>query len=40
VLPCGCVVGTYETWSRGLITIVDERGRSCRDDRHQANAIL
>jgi hypothetical protein len=33
-------VGTYETWTRGLITIVDERGRRCRDDHHQANAIL
>jgi hypothetical protein len=40
VLPCGCLVGTYETWTRGVITIVDARGRRCGDDRHQANAIL
>jgi hypothetical protein len=40
VLPCGCLVGTYETWTRSLITIVDERGRGCGDDHHQANAIL
>jgi hypothetical protein len=40
VLPCGCLVGTYETWTQSLITIVDERGTECGDDRHQANAIL
>jgi hypothetical protein len=40
VLPCGCLVGTYETWARRVITIVDERGHACHDDRHQANAIL
>jgi hypothetical protein len=40
VLPCGCLVGTYETWNRALITIVDERGTVCGDDCHQANAIL
>jgi hypothetical protein len=40
VLPCGCLVGTYETWTRRVITIVDERASACGDDRHQANAIL
>jgi hypothetical protein len=34
------MVGTYETWTRRVITIVDERGMNCRDDHHQANAIL
>jgi hypothetical protein len=39
-MPCGCLVGAYQTWTGGVITIVDEHGSGCRDDRHQANAIL
>lgn len=40
VLPCGCLAGTYETWSKDVVTIVDERGARCPHDLHQINAIL
>jgi len=40
VLPCGCLVGTYETWTKDMVTIVDERGSACPDERHRKDAIL
>jgi hypothetical protein len=40
VLSCGCLAGTYETWTGEAVTIVDARGSACRDDRHQTDAIL
>jgi hypothetical protein len=40
VLPCGCLIGTYETWTRKLVTIVDARGDTCSDGAHAMNAIV
>lgn len=40
VLPCGCLAGAYETWTKKVVTIVDERGVNCPYDQHQTNTIL
>ena len=34
-LPCGCVVGVYETYDGGVVSIVDVRGDRCEDARHK-----
>jgi hypothetical protein len=39
-LPCGCVIGTYETWRNGLVSIVDARGETCSNHQHSPNVIL
>ncbi len=28
-LPCGCLVGVYETYRGGIAKIVDDRARGC-----------
>jgi hypothetical protein len=40
VLPCGCLIGIYDTWGSGTITIVDGRGEQCPHDRHRENAVI
>jgi hypothetical protein len=34
-LPCGCVVGVYETYDGRVVSIVDVRGEQCEDTRHE-----
>jgi hypothetical protein len=34
-LPCGCVVGVYETYDGRVVSIVDVRGDRCEDARHE-----
>ena len=33
-LPCGCLVGIYETYDAEIVAILDARGAACDDDRH------
>ncbi|HET9362613.1 MAG TPA: hypothetical protein VFO58_22840 [Vicinamibacterales bacterium] len=40
VLPCGCLAGTYETWTKQVVTIVDEKSSTCPHADHDKNAIL
>ncbi len=40
VLPCGCVAGVYETWTRSLVTILDERDVRCQNPGHAVHEIL
>jgi hypothetical protein len=35
LLPCGCVVGIYETYENEIVAIVDARGAACREDAHE-----
>jgi len=35
LLPCGCFVGLYETYGGPIVQIVEERGVSCSDPRHE-----
>lgn len=34
-LPCGCLVGTYETYEGRIVTIVDARAPTCRRPDHR-----
>jgi len=34
-LPCGCVLGVYETYDGRVVSIVDVRGDRCEDSRHE-----
>jgi hypothetical protein len=39
-LPCGCVVGIYETYDDETVAIVDVHGNACHDPEHAAgNAV-
>jgi len=33
-LPCGCVVGIYETYEAEIVVLVDARSQSCGNDEH------
>ena len=39
-LPCGCLVGVYETYDGGTVTVVDVPGSSCTAAGHLVNAVL
>ena len=34
-LPCGCLVGVYETYEGEIVSIVDARRGSCVDPAHE-----
>jgi hypothetical protein len=38
MLPCGCLVGVYETYDGRVVASIDARGPSCEDLRHDRNA--
>jgi hypothetical protein len=35
VLPCGCLVGVYETYSGGVVATIDARGATCTQPGHR-----
>jgi hypothetical protein len=39
-LPCGCLVGIYETYDGKAVALVDARGSSCSDTRHRVDATV
>lgn len=39
VLPCGCIVGRYDTWSGRVIEVVDLARDACVHG-HRANLVL
>jgi hypothetical protein len=40
VLPCGCLMGEYETRNADILTIVDAHASTCPDPEHHPDAIL
>lgn len=40
VLPCGCLVGTYETLDGAVVSILDARGERCAAAGHIENVLL
>ena len=40
VLECGCVAGTYDTWARERIELIDWRSDRCTDEEHREGAVL
>ena len=39
VLPCGCLIGIYETQDRRLVEILDARCEVC-EDSHNLNQVV
>ncbi len=39
-LPCGCLVGCYETWVGEDVEVVDATAASCRNTDHAINVVL
>lgn len=39
-LPCGCVVGQYETREWVTLTVLDAVAASCTDQTHRPDAVL
>jgi hypothetical protein len=39
-LPCGCLVGTYETYDGRIVVIIDGRSPACSDPDHRLHAIV
>jgi len=33
-LPCGCLVGIYETYHAEVVVVLDSRGDACSNDEH------
>jgi hypothetical protein len=40
ILPCGCVVGIYETYDAQTVAVVDAQGTSCHEPAHQPGKIV
>jgi hypothetical protein len=39
-LPCGCLVGVYETYDSVIVSILDARSSSCLEARHQVGKVV
>jgi hypothetical protein len=39
-LPCGCLVGVYETYDSEIVSILDARSSSCVEVRHQVGKTV
>ncbi len=40
LLPCGCFVGLYETYSGPTVQVIEEKGLSCTDPAHAPGAQI
>jgi hypothetical protein len=40
VLDCGCIAGTYDTWSKEPVELLDWRSDRCTNEEHRENAVL
>ncbi|HTM05471.1 MAG TPA: hypothetical protein VL173_18305 [Vicinamibacterales bacterium] len=40
VLECGCVTGTYDTWRKERVEVIDWRSDRCTNDEHRENRVL
>ena len=39
-LPCGCLVGVYETYNGGVVATIDARGVDCRQPDHRLHGLV
>ena len=40
VLPCGCLVGVYETYEGDVVATIDARGKQCQSSDHRLHATI
>jgi len=39
-LPCGCLVGFYETYGSETVAIVDAKGAHCTESQHRVDSSI
>jgi hypothetical protein len=39
-LPCGCLVGFYETYANETVAIVDAKGSGCANSTHSVDSSV
>jgi hypothetical protein len=39
-LPCGCLVGLYETYASDTVAIVDAKGSGCAEQAHCVDSSM
>ena len=39
-LPCGCLVGIYETYASETVAIVDAKGAACAEPGHRVDSNI
>ena len=37
-LPCGCLVGLYETYAAATVAIIDAKGSVCAEEAHRVDS--
>ena len=40
LLPCGCLVGRYETYDGATVALIDAVGARCPDRQHRLNHVV
>ena len=40
VLPCGCLVGSYETWEGDVVDVLDAHDDRCGDRKHATDSVV
>jgi hypothetical protein len=40
ILPCGCLIGVYETYEGEIVGILDARNPACADPAHKLENIV
>jgi len=40
VLPCGCLVGRYETWRGDVVEVLDAHDNRCSERAHAQDSIV
>lgn len=40
VLPCGCLVGIYETYDGSVVATIDAKGTTCAQGVHVLHAVV
>jgi hypothetical protein len=39
-LPCGCLVGVYETYATQTVAVIDAKGSYCTNTAHRVDAAV
>ncbi len=39
-MPCGCLIGSYETWRGDVIDVIDSTGHNCGAADHRKNTLI
>jgi hypothetical protein len=40
VMPCGCLVGVYETYAAQTVALIDAKGSDCSNPAHRVDAAV